>query len=667
MATDPATPRRSAGSPHAPGVRIHQVVATQVAAVLVLIGMAAGGTALIAPAAGATLLLALTWLRPRGRWAFEWLTAGLRFRARRRAAATVLGLAVPGIRLTSADLPGGPAAVLADDFGLTMLLEVGDPAGLLAEARHELPAPWELLPADGRERPPCRVQLLLAGAPAPAAVAASGPVTGSYQMLGANHTLAHARALLTISALRTEDWPDGELRRALIGLVRRVAKRLAAQPLDRAAAIRAIADSTYADPAAGVREEWTVLRAGGLSQVTFHGRTTSGAAPTGELLSRLLQLPVAVTTLALTADLPGPASTDPPLIGLSVRLAAPEPATLEAATTALRRLTADAHLRLRRRDGDHLHGLTATLPLGRSGDPPRAGPGWAASAHPDGSTRNGEGTPARRTGRNDSLVLPTTWAGVAIGRNRLGHPLPIRLFRPAHTEVLLIGGLRCAQLLVFRALAVGARVLVRSHRPREWLPFVRAASVPDGTIALMPSPHPVELPPGSPLRPLLTILDLAAPKASASGPAADRDPEPPDAPPDLGSAPPDVPPGLGSAPPGFPPDRGSAPPGTTLTRTGRTGYGEPWETTVIVRSGLADSDIPAAIRADLVVLQPIRTDEAELIGSALHLGDAGARLARIRPGAVGIVRAHAVRWAELSPTPIEKILIGDPSRSAGER
>src|SRR4051794_19130769 len=107
MATNLATPQRSAGVPASRGVRLHQVIATQTAAVFVLIGLAAGSLALIPALACAVFLLALTWSRPRGRWAFEWLVAGLRFGVRRRAATAVLELAVPGTRITSVDLPSG--------------------------------------------------------------------------------------------------------------------------------------------------------------------------------------------------------------------------------------------------------------------------------------------------------------------------------------------------------------------------------------------------------------------------------------------------------------------------------------------------------------------------------------------------------------------------------
>jgi hypothetical protein len=55
------------------GIRTGQWVSTQVAAVALLIGAVNGPIALGAAAFPAIALLAVTWLRLRGRWAFEWL------------------------------------------------------------------------------------------------------------------------------------------------------------------------------------------------------------------------------------------------------------------------------------------------------------------------------------------------------------------------------------------------------------------------------------------------------------------------------------------------------------------------------------------------------------------------------------------------------------------
>lgn len=627
VATDLAAPR--------PATRVHQVVATQAAGVLVLLGVVLGGLALVTAVVCAAVVLTLTWLRVRGRFAFDLLGAALRFGGRRQAPATVFELAAPGTRVTSIDLPGGPAALLVDESGLTMLLELGDPADLLAGDPRELAAPWELLPVDRRERPACRVQLLLSGVHA---TTGSGPVATSYRTLTEGRALAHSRAVLAIRVLRDEGWFDTELRRALTGLARGLSKRLTAHPLDRAAAIGTINHFAYADPAADVHEEWSSLRVGGLSQITFRTPPEGAAAPSADLLTRLLRLPVAAATVTLTADLPESGSVDPPLLGLALRLAAPDPATVEAAATSVRRLTA-----LRRGDGEHLRGLTATLPLAASTDPMRAARGWHSRR------------PAPSIGEFGRLSLPASWTGVVVGRDRHGDPLPVRLFRPAHTRSLLVGSLRCVQLLAFRSLAVGARVLVRTRRPRDWAVFARGTAVPQGSIVLAPPGHPVEMPPGSPLSPLLIILD--------AGPAT---------PPPLGHASAPTPAdGPSALPAGVYPVRQRAASGDGAGRTAGPqteggdagGADSPWAATVSVREVFGSGDGEIAGGADLVLSQPLRADEAALLGAALDLGDVARLLTRLRPGMVGVISRQAVRWATLSPTDVEKALIGDLSRS----
>ena len=83
----------------------------------------------------------------------------------------------------------------------------------------------------------------------------------------------------------------------------------------------------------------------------------------------------------------------------------------------------------------------------------------------------------------------------------------------------------------------------------------------------------------------------------------------------------------------------------------------------MVRDELTPADIDAVSRADLVVLQPLRPDEAALAGTALGLGDSAEWLTRIRGDMVGVVNRRALRWALLSATPIEVQLIGPPTRN----
>ena len=58
-------------------------------------------------------------------------------------------------------------------------------------------------------------------------------------------------------------------------------------------------------------------------------------------------------------------------------------------------------------------------------------------------------------------------------------------------------------------------------------------------------------------------------------------------------------------------------------------------------------------RADLVVLQPLRPGEAALAGATLGLGEGQEWLTKIRADMVGMVNRRTVRFALLSPTPLE--------------
>ncbi|MBG0565260.1 type VII secretion protein EccE [Actinoplanes aureus] len=611
------------------GVRLNQIIVTQAAVVAVLIGAIQGGSALVVAVISAVGLLALTWVRVRGRWAFGWLSTMLRFIARTRSAridgpAAVLRFAAPRTLMTTADLAGTPAAVLADDFGLTLLLEIGDPSG---EAP-PLPSLATLLPATDQDQPPTQIQLVLTGVPAPPGRPGTGPAESSYRALCEGSSLGHHSAVLAVRVLRTGGWTEEELRRGLLGLGRRLTRRLASlpvRPLDHATAMRAIAELAHAGNPGDAREAWSGLRLGGLTQATFRCRPRPGEALPGHLVARLLHLPAAATTVAVTSELPSGRVTS-----LLVRLAATDATALSTTVQALHRLLAAEGFRMRRWDGAHLPGLTATLPLG----------GWAESGDSfDGSD------------------LPAVPAGLMVGRNRQGRSVQARLFRPAPTLVLLVGGLPGAQLLAFRAIAAGARVLVRSTRPQAWEPFVRGAAAPGKSITVMPPNRLLDIPAGSPLRPTLTIVDTG--RAETAHPVFD---EPPSAGSSVSGEPPsDVSGDPLSAASGDPlfaasGDPLSAASGDPLSAADR------WQTTLVVRDALGTGDLDLATRADLLVLQVLDPAEAALLGEALHLGATTTYLTRMRPDMIALVNRRTVRWATLAQTQIEAALVGEARR-----
>ena len=584
------------------GIRTGQLVSTQVAAAALLVGAVNGPLALGAAVFVAIVLLAVTWLRLRGRWAFEWLDTALRFAGRRHlvsvesAPTALLEFVAPGSRVDQSELAGDPAAVIVDGQGLTAVLELGDPTGLLAEEGGAIPSPAGLLPPAGTEHPPCRIQLLLTGAPAPSLRAGGGTPANSYRQLTEGRLLGHSRTLLAVRVLRAEGWTEDDLRLALSGLVRKLVRRLSptpVRPLGEAAALRVLAELAHDDGVGAAQENWPGLQVGGMTQATFRLRRWPDLRieTSRRIVARMLALPAAATTVSLGAGPRSATGTDT-AIDLTVRLAAPDAATLSFATQALRKLLAAERATVRRLDGEHLDGLTATLPLGIPTTPPVPG-----RPHHE----------AVSTDMLDNLDLPVGNAGLMIGSNRRGDPVIARFFRPEQTRALLVGGVRCAQLICLRAMALGARVVVQTARPQAWEPFVRGAAVPGESIAVIPPGRAVDIPPGSALHPLLLVVDI--------GPVgADNRP------------------------------------------------GAGWQATLVVRDDFSLADADVASRADLLLVQPLRAEEAQLVGAALGLGETSKWLTQIRPDMIGVINRRAVRWAALSQTPIEAQLIGPPVR-----
>lgn len=587
--------RRVTGRPSR--IRPGQIVVTEVAMALIVALAGRNPVIVTAAVAAATGLLLAAWVPVCRRWLYEWGWVGLRYLSRRHtlppaaSPAALLDLVAPGTMVLAVEMAGKPAAMISDRDGLTALLELGDPADLLTDHATRLPSLTTLLPATGADDPPVRIQLLLSGAPAPVGAAGNGPVATSYQQLTKGQLLGYGRAVLAVRISRCDGWSDEELRQSLSSTVRKLHRRLSlvsARLLGADAAGRVLADLAHHDGGQPGRESWSAVRLGGLVQTTFRLRRWPAvtADTASQFVSRLLALPAMATTVSVTVGPRLTAESAHVPLALTIRLAASGQADLAMATQALRRLVRSANGEFWRLDGEHLAGIAATLPLGTSTT-----------------------TMALATPMLDALELPLVTAGVMVGTNRHGGPMTIRLFRSSATRILLVGGVAAAQLITLRAMALGARVVVRTSRPHAWEPFVRGVTVPGDIVAIIPPGHPVGGPPGTPLRPLLVVLDA-------------------------GSMPTD--------------------PSSVLVSG--------WQTTLVVRDTLTPADGDVLAQANLAVLQPLRPGEAVLAGSILGLGESAQWLTRIRPDMVAVINRRALRWARLVPTPIETQLVGQPSR-----
>ncbi|WP_305789939.1 hypothetical protein [Symbioplanes lichenis] len=210
-------------------------------------------------------------------------------------------------------------------------------------------------------------------------------------------------------------------------------------------------------------------------------------------------------------------------------------------------------------------------------------------------------------GTFDDGGLRSGGAGLVVGRNRQKQPVTLRPFRPAPTRMLVIGGVGCAQLLAFRALAIGARLFIQTAREQVWDAFLRRCGVGRETAAFLPpeSAPPIAATLGAPH---LVIVDAGA----AVGP-------PPSA-------------------------------------------GGPWQATLVVRDDLASWDEGLLQQSDVVVLQRLSPAEAAMAASVLGIRQAQTYLPQLPGEMVGLVSRARLQWVMLSSTPTEQALLGSVAR-----
>jgi type VII secretion protein EccE len=104
-----------------------------------------------------------------------------------------------------------------------------------------------------------------------------------------------------------------------------------------------------------------------------------------------------------------------------------------------------------------------------------------------------------------AIGLPVAGCGQLLGANSDGYAVAAPLFGPRVRRVNLVGGLYPAHQIVLRALALGARVLVHTERPQEWLPFARLVDSPSLVLA---APDQI---PAEPTATLIVFDDIPAP------------------------------------------------------------------------------------------------------------------------------------------------------------
>ena len=84
-----------------------------------------------------------------------------------------------------------------------------------------------------------------------------------------------------------------------------------------------------------------------------------------------------------------------------------------------------------------------------------------------------------RPGELDELALPAGGCGQLVGSDDAGRAVTVRLFGAGVRSVHVAGELYLAKQIVFRAVAVGARVLLYTDRVGAWRPLLDGAAGPD--------------------------------------------------------------------------------------------------------------------------------------------------------------------------------------------
>ncbi|MDH6122444.1 hypothetical protein [Kitasatospora sp. GAS204B] len=164
-----------------------------------------------------------------------------------------------------------------------------------------------------------------------------------------------------------------------------------------------------------------------------------------------------------------------------------------------------------------------------------------------------------------ALSVPVGDDGVVIGEDPQRQTAVLGLFRPTSYDVVLVGGVWTAQVVALRAAATGARVAVETARPQLWAPLAQAAGG------------------GQPCVTVHQIGRLGAQGASVSAPVL------------------------------VVRDLGPRPPRSRLSAT-------PWQSTLTLLPFLGPNAARVLNAADLVGVQRVAPQEAELIGRVLSLG-----------------------------------------------
>lgn len=241
--------------------------------------------------------------------------------------------------------------------------------------------------------------------------------------------------------------------------------------------------------------------------------------------------------------------------------------------------------------------------------------GETATGSRRGRLRHGLGLVGPRRDRHvlpadqpTAFCFPVGDDGVVIGVDALGQPAVLGLFRPSPFDVVLVGGMWAGQVLSLRAAATGARVAVETGRGQAWQPLAQAAG---GGM------------------PCVTVHGVG--RVAPQGPSV-------------------------SSPVLVVRDCGARPPRTHLPAA-------PWQSVVTLLPYLGPTAARLLGHADLVGVQRVSPEEAEVIGQVMGLpAQDVASLSSLEDNAtLWCTRRHRSR-VTTTPTDAETGLLGSPRR-----
>lgn len=207
-----------------------------------------------------------------------------------------------------------------------------------------------------------------------------------------------------------------------------------------------------------------------------------------------------------------------------------------------------------------------------------------------------------------ALAFPVGDDGVVIGIDQHQQSAVIGLFRPTPYEVVLVGGMWTAQMIALRAAATGARVAIETGRPQAWAPLAQTAG---GGIACVT---------------IHQVGRLGAQGASVASPVL------------------------------VVRDLGARPSRSRLSAA-------PWQTTLTLLPYLGPNATRVLNSADLVGVQRISPQEAEVVGRILSFDDQDVNtLSTLGDNYTLWATRMRRQYVMANPGEAERQIMGDPRR-----